>query len=250
MAIKKIDQLIESTKEKSLNPETEAMVKAGLHFGSVVSKINPKMKPFLYGVRNGVHIIDVDKTAEKLKEALDFIKNLVSERKIILLVGTTVQSKELIKSIAVECNLPYVSQRWLGGTLSNFEIIRKRVQYFIDLEQKKKEGELDKYTKKEQAQLNKELAKLETKFGGIKSLSKMPDAVFVINTRADYLAIKEARQKNIKVIAVVDTDGDPSEIDYPVPANDDAVSSVAYILNRVKEVILNASPKEAEEKDK
>ena len=150
MAIKKIDQLIESTKEKSLNPETEAMVKAGLHFGSVVSKINPKMKPFLYGVRNGVHIIDVDKTAEKLKEALDFIKNLVSERKIILLVGTTVQSKELIKSIAVECNLPYVSQRWLGGTLSNFEIIRKRVQYFIDLEQKKKEGELDKYTKKEQ----------------------------------------------------------------------------------------------------
>ncbi len=248
MASKEIKELSDSSQEKELSGPAAEMVKAGLHFGSTTSKINPKMKPFLYGVRNGIHIIDVEKTAEMLEQALGFIKNLIFERKIILLVGTSVQFKELVKKTALECNIPYINERWLGGTLSNFGVIRKRVQYFIELEEKKKSGELEKYTKKERAQFDKELADLEIKFGGIKNLSKLPDAVFVVNTRADDLAIKEAIQKEVKTIAIVDTDADPSVIDYPIPANDDAISSVSYILDKVKEVILKTAPKKIEEK--
>ncbi len=248
MTSKEIKELSKSSQEKELNDLTADMVKAGLHFGSATSKINPKMKPFLYGVRNGVHIIDLEKTAKMLEQALDFIKNLVFERKVILLVGTSVQFKELVKKTALECNLPYINKRWLGGTLTNFGIIRKRIQYFIDLEEKKKSGELEKYTKKERAQFDKELADLEIKFGGIRNLSRLPDAVFVVNTKADDLAIKEANQKEIKTIAIVDTDADPSVIDYPIPANDDAISSVKYVLDKIKEVILKTKPKEIEEK--
>jgi len=224
-----------------LNPEE--MAQAGLHFGHRTSRIHPKIKPYLYGVRNTVHIIDLEKTAEKFKEALKFIKELISENKTLLFVGTKIQVKNLVKETAIDCGLPYVTGRWLGGTFTNFEVIKKRVEYFKDLEKKKTEGELEKYTKKERAKIDQELRELESKFSGIKNLEKLPDAIFVVGMEKDILAVKEAQKKEIKVVAIIDTNIDPTQADYPIPANDDAISSVKYILEKVKEVILKAKPK-------
>ena len=236
------------SKKTSLNLKTEEMAQAGLHFGHKSSKIHPKMKPYLYGVRNGVHIIDLEKTAEKLKEALSFMKEAVADGKIILIVGTKIQAKALVKQTAEECGLPYITERWLGGTLTNFETIKKRIDYFKDLERKKKEGELENYTKKERIKFDEELKNLEIKFGGIKILDKVPDIVFVLDMQKDDLAIKEAKAKDVKVVALADTNVDPTLADYPIPANDDAMLSAKYILEKVKGVIKIAQSKVKKEK--
>jgi len=236
------------SKKTSLNLKTEEMAQAGLHFGHKSSKIHPKMKPYLYGVRNGVHIIDLEKTAEKLKEALSFMKEAVADGKIILIVGTKIQAKALVKQTAEECGLPYITERWLGGTLTNFETIKKRIDYFKDLERKKKEGGLENYTKKERIKFDEELKNLEIKFGGIKILDKVPDIVFVLDMQKDDLAIKEAKAKDVKVVALADTNVDPTLADYPIPANDDAMLSAKYILEKVKEVIKIAQSKVKKEK--
>jgi small subunit ribosomal protein S2 len=230
-------------KKEDLKLDTEEMAKAGLHFGHRTSTVHPKMMPYLYGARNTVHIIDLEKTKEKLQEALKFIKELISENKVLLVVGTKVQVKDLAKEMAKECGLPYITERWLGGTFTNFDIMKKRLDYFKDLERKKAEGELEKYTKKERAKIDQELRDLETKFGGIKNLEKLPDAIFVLDMKKDYLAVKEAREKGVKVIGVSDTNIDPTLANYPIPANDDAISSVKYILDKVKDAILNVKSK-------
>lgn len=222
----------------SFKLDVEEMAEAGLHFGHKTSKTHPKMVPYLFGVRNAIHIIDLEKTKEKLEEALKFIQELVSEGKVLLLVGTKVQAKELVKNMAIECGLPYIYNRWLGGTFTNFGIIQKRVAYFKDLENKKAAGELEKYTKKERLGFDKELKDLEIKFGGIKNLEKLPDAVFICDMIEDELAIKEAKMKGVKIIAICHTNVDPTLVDFAIPASDDAVSSVKYILDKVKEVIL------------
>ncbi len=219
-----------------LNPEE--MAQASLHFGHKTSKIHPKMKPYLYGARNNVHIIDLEKTVEKLKEALKFIQQLVSENKVLLFVGTKIQVKDLVKATAAECGFPYVSERWLGGTFTNFETIKKRIEYFKNLERKKTEGEFEKYTKKERAKLDKELRDLGLKFGGIKELSRLPDAIFVLDMKKDAISVKEAKIKGIKIVGIADTNVDPTLADFPIPANDDAINSVKYILDKVKEAIL------------
>ncbi|MFH1462467.1 MAG: 30S ribosomal protein S2 [bacterium] len=233
-------------KKAGLNIDPEEMAQAGVHFGHRTSSIHPKMKPYLYGVRNTINIIDPEKTAEKLKEALKFIEGFVAEGKTLLLVGTKIQAKSLVENTAKECDLPYVSERWLGGTFTNFEILKKRVEYFKDLEKKKKDGELEKYTKKERSKIDREIMSLEKKFGGIKNLFQLPDAIFVLDMKKDALAIKEAKMKGIKVIGIADTNVDPSLADYPIPANDDAISAIKYILDKLKETILKAKPKKAE----
>jgi small subunit ribosomal protein S2 len=230
-------------KEEDFNLDLEEMARAGLHFGHRTSKANPKMKPYLYGVRNTIHIIDLEKTKEKLVQALEFIKNLISENKILLVVGTKIQVKELVKNFATECNLPYINERWLGGTFTNFGVIKKRIDYFKDLEKKKADGELEKYTKKERAKIGKILKDLETKFGGIKNLEKLPDAIFVLDMKKDALAVKEARMKEITVIGISNTNIDPTLADLPIPANDNAISSVKYILDKAKEVIISQKSK-------
>jgi len=227
-------QKIEKT---DLKLDTEEMARAGLHFGHKTSRVHPKMMPYLAGVKNTIHIIDLEKTKEKLAEALKFIQQLISENKILLIVGTKVQVKDLVKSMAQELALPCVTERWLGGTFTNFEIIKKRIEYFKDLEIKKKEGELEKYTKKERAKIDQELRDLEIKFGGIKDLERLPDAILVLDMKKDDLAVKEARMKGIKVIAISHSNTDPTLADYPIPANDDAISSVKYILEKVAEVM-------------
>jgi len=231
------------TEKAEFNIDTEEMAKAGLHFGHKTSKLHPKMEPYIFGVRNTIHIIDLEKTKEKFIQALEFIKNLISENKILLVVGTKIQVKELVKNFAIECNLPYINERWLGGTFTNFEVIKKRLDYFKDLEKKRAEGELEKYTKKERLMIDKEIRDLETGFGGIKNLEKLPDAIFVLDMRKDHLAVKEAGKKGVEIVAICHTNCDPTLADYPIPANDDAISSVRYILEKVKEVILKTKTK-------
>ena len=234
-------QVKQKTSEKNKTKiDLKEMLKAGLHFGHQTSKLHPKMEPFVCGVRNTVHIIDLEKTAEKFEEALKFIKQLIREEKIILLVGTKIQHKELVKKTAEECGLPFVINRWLGGTLTNFEVMKKRIAYLKEIEERKKTGGLEKYSKKEKMKIEKEFRNLEMKFGGIKNLESLPDAVFICDIRKDKTAVKEARMKEIPVIAIVDTNVDPTLVDYPIPANDDAVSSVRYILEKVKEAVLEA----------
>ena len=235
--------MAKTAKENNINLSVEEMAKAGLHFGHLVSKVNPKMKPYIAGVRNSIHIIDLEKTAEKLKEALEYVQKLVAENKILLIVGTKVQISDLTKEFSKECGLPYVSERWLGGTFTNFEIISKRIEYFKDLEKKKELGELEKYTKKERAKIDQKLKDFEVKFGGIKNMNRLPDAIFVLDMKKDALAVKEAKTKGIKVVGITHTNIDPALADYPIPANDDSVSSVKYILEKTKEAILKARPK-------
>ena len=215
----------------------QEMMEAGLHFGHKTSRCHPKMKPYIFGVRNTVHIIDLERTAQKLEETLNFIKKLASEGKNLMIIGTKIQAKDLVEKIAKEHDLPYVSERWVGGTFTNFEVIKKRIDYFKDLEKKKADRELDKYTKKERMQIDEELADFETKFGGIRNLEKLPDAVFVLDIKKETVAIKEAAKKGIKIIAVADTNVDPEIADYFIPANDDAISSLSYILDKVSQVL-------------
>lgn len=235
------------TVPKGFETETDKMILAGLHFGHKKNKKHPKMQPYIHGVRNGINIIDLGKTEEKLQEALAFIKTLISESKVILVVGTKVQLSELVKSFANECNLPYITERWLGGTFTNFDNIKKRVDYLKGLEKKETDGELEKYTKKERLDISREIESLKVKFEGLKSLTKLPDAIFVIDVEDDSIAVKEAIMKNVKIIAITDTNVNPELVDYPIPGNDDAVSSVKYILNRIKEVIINTEKKPQKE---
>ena len=235
--------MAKKAEKTKLELDTEQMAQAGLHFGHRTSRVHPKMKPYIFGVRNTVHIINLDKTAEKFKEVLEFIKKLISENKTLLLVGTKIQVKNMAKDFAKECKLPYITERWLGGTFTNFKTIKKRIDYFKDLEEQKKKGELVKYTKKERAKIDKELRDLEIKFGGIKDMEGLPDVIFVLDMKKDALAIKEAKKKGVIVIAIADTNVDPTLADYPIPANDDAISSVKYILEKVKKVICQTSNK-------
>ena len=230
-------------KENEFKINLEEMTKAGLHFGHKTSKCHPKMKPYLAGVRNTIHIIDIEKTAEKLKEVLELIREIISQNKTLLLVGTKIHVKELVKQIALECGLPYVNERWLGGTITNFAVVKKRIDYFKDLEKKRAEGGFEKYTKKERAKIDQELKELEVKFGGLRTLQGLPDAIFVLDMKKDETAIREAKRKGIKTIAIAHTNNDPTLVDYFIPANDDSISSVGYILGKVKEVILKAKPK-------
>lgn len=221
----------------SFKIDFEEMLEAGLHFGHRASRCHPRMKSYLFGVRNTIHIIDLEKTAQKLEEALNFIQKLISEEKTLMVVGTKIQAKELVKKIAEDCDLPYVSERWIGGTFTNFEVIKKRIDYFKDLERKKAEKEFEKYTKKEKMRIDEELNDFEIKFGGIKNLEKIPEAIFILDMRKDKVAIKEAKKKGIKVVAIADTNVDPDLVDYPIPANDDSISSIKYILDKVAEAI-------------
>jgi len=222
---------------KDIKLNVEEMEKAGVNFGHKVSKLHPKMKQYVAGVKNNVHLFDLDKTSKELAKALAFVSKLVSDGKSIVLVGTKIQLKGLIKDAADECGISYVTERWLGGTFTNFETIQKRVTYFKDLERKRETGELAKYTKKEQLNFDRELAILKVKFEGIRNMAKLPDAVFIFGIDKDITCAREAKIKGIKIVALVDTNVNPDIVDYPIPANDDAISAVRYIIEKVAETI-------------
>jgi len=218
------------------------MLKAGLQFGHKTSNIHPKIQPYLSSARNGVNIINLEKTAEKLEEALKFIKDVILAGGKIVFIGTKIQVKEITKQAAIECNQFYASNRWIGGAFTNFETIKKRIEKFKELERQKQAGELEKYTKKERLGMDKELLDFEMKFGGIRDMEKMPEAVLILDIDKDLMAVKEAKIRGIKIIGIVDTSCDPSLVDYPIPANDDAMSSIKYVLDKFKEVILSVRP--------
>jgi len=219
------------------NLNIEDMEKAGLQFGHRVSKLHPRMKPYLSGIRDGVHTLALEKTAEKFAEALKFVSDLISEGKILVLVGTKIPIKNLVREAAEAVGVPYINERWLGGTFTNFETILKRINHFRDLKKQKEIGGLEKYTKKEKMKIDKEIKALEIKFEGIKNLAKLPDAVFVLDMNKDGLAASEARKKGIKVVAICDTNIDPNLVDFPIPANDDAISAAKYVLEKFSDVV-------------
>ncbi|MBU1255525.1 30S ribosomal protein S2 [Patescibacteria group bacterium] len=242
MIKEKKDKKIKTVVKKSINidkeiPNLEEMLKAGVHFGHRTSRKNPRMDQYIFTSRNNVHVIDLEKTQEKLKQALEFIQGIKKDKKVVLFVGTKIAVKEITEKTAQEVKMPYVTERWIGGTLTNFAVISKRLEHFRDLEKKKKTGELKKYTKKEQHDFGIELQKLDRQFGGIKEVTKLPDVLFVVDTYKEKLAIKEARMKNIPIIGMCDTNADPSIIDYPIPSNDDAISSLRLILGTVVKVL-------------
>jgi small subunit ribosomal protein S2 len=218
----------------------EEMMKAGVHFGHQKARRNPKMDEYIFTTRKGINIIDLEKTQGKINEALEFIKEIKKSGKSILFVGTKIQTKDLIKDAAMAVSMPYVVERWLGGTFTNFKVIRGRTRYLVDGEDKLAKGEYKKYTKFEQSRKMEELEKMEKRMGGIKNMTELPGAIFASSIKEDALAITEARKMGVPVIAIADTNTDPTKINYPIPANDDAISSLRLILSYVCKAILEA----------
>jgi len=223
--------------------DTKEMMNLGLHLGHKTSKRHPKMIPFILGIRNNISIIDLEKTKDKLKEALIFLDREISNGKNILFVGTPIQLKDLVKNIAKKSDMPYVVERWIGGTFTNFEQIKKRIDYYKDLEEKFAKGAFSKYTKKEKQKIEKELENLRKKFEGLKKVEKLPDIVFICDLVKNELAAKEAKKVGIKVIAICDTNSNPDLADFPIPASDDGRSAVEYILDKILKVINLAKEK-------
>ncbi len=218
-------------------PTPEELLSAGVHFGHKTSRWNPKMKNYIFGVKSGVHVFDLEKTALKLKEAAEFAADVAQKGGVIIFVGTKPSVKKIFKEAAQNCGMLYVSERWLGGTLTNFKTISKRIEYYRDLEKKTAEGELKKYTKKEQLGFARQLKNLAINFSGIKNLIKLPEAVFVADLKENLLTVKEAKKAKIKVLAICDTNTDPTIVDYPIPGNDDAASAVKIIVETIGEAV-------------
>ncbi len=208
----------------------EKMLKNGVHFGHNKSSRDPRMNKFIFGAKRSINIIDLQKTEEKLKEAIEFVKKISEEKKQILFVGTKKQAKAIIKISAITCEMPHVTERWLGGTFTNFGVIRKRAQYLKDSQEQMAIGGFDKYTKLEKLKKFEELEKLEKKMGGLKEMKTLPAAIFISDIKTDEIALNEAINAKIPVIAIVDTNVNPNNINYPIPANDDAVSSIKTIM--------------------
>lgn len=209
------------------------MLKAGVHFGHCPRRWNPKMKPYIFGKRAGVYIIDLEKSATKLMEAMVFLQRAVSDGKTVLFATTKLQAVPVVTEGAKQAKLPYMTGRWIGGFLTNFKIIKKRIKYLLDLEERFAKGEMEKYTKKERMQFGKTLQRLQTLLGGVKYVDALPDVLVTVDVVRDQLAIKEAHRMKVPVVSLVDVDGDPSLVDYPIPANDDAVSSLKYVIGQL-----------------
>lgn len=237
----------------------EQLLEAGAHFGHQIKRWNPKMGNYIYGAREGIHIFDLAKTRESLLEAAQALSKIVAEDGTILFVGTKRQARDLVKDAAVKVNMPYVTLRWLGGTLTNFNQMRKSVDKLNSLKKMKGTQEWDTYTKREQMLMEKEILSLERMFGGVLELKKLPEAVFVVDTHKEFTAVNEATRAGIIIVGITDTNADPTRVDYPIPANDDAVKAVALILDVVVSVIQEGqkesekrkvkSAKEEEKKD-
>lgn len=223
------------------------LLEAGVHFGHQTRKWNPKMKPFLFGARNGIYIIDLQTTGKLLKEAHNFIVRAVSEGGAVLFVGTKKQAQDVIVEEAERCGMFHVRNRWLGGTLTNFQTIRKSVDRLKELEEMKRDGSFSRYTKKEAMRMEKELAKLERSLAGIKDMDELPSALFVVDTKKEKIAVKEGKKLGIPVVAIVDSNGDPEDIDYVIPGNDDAIRSIRLLTSIVADACIEGH-REREEK--
>lgn len=214
------------------------LLEAGVHFGHQTRRWNPKMKPFIFQERNGIYIIDLALTVQKLRETYEVVKQLAREGRVILFVGTKKQAQDVVREEAERAGTYFVNQRWLGGTLTNFATIQKRIARLRELENMKTQGDFDRLPKKEVAKLQDEMNKLERFLGGIKDMHRLPDAIFVVDPKKERIAVLEARKLKIPIIAVIDTNCDPDEIDYPIPGNDDAIRAVKLMVGKIADAII------------
>jgi small subunit ribosomal protein S2 len=230
--------------------DIKELLEAGAHFGHKTERWHPKMAPYIHSQRNGVHIIDLTKTVDKLEDALAFLNKTAAQSKQVLFVGTKRQAKDLVKKTAVATNMPYVTERWLGGMLTNWNTIGGRVKHLQELENRMASGELEnKYSKLEVQRFQEEIDQLNVLYGGIKELNKKPGAVIVLDIVNDTNAVKEAKKIGVPVIGIVDSNADPSQVTYPIPANDDAIKSIELMLEYFEDAIMNgkSSIKKVEE---
>lgn len=214
------------------------LLEAGVHFGHQTRRWNPKMKPYIFGSRNGIHIIDLQKTVHLFGIAYDFIVKTVADGYSVLFVGTKKQAHESIVEESERCGMFYVVHRWLGGTLTNFQTIRKSVGRLKELQNMKEDGSILRYTKKEALKMEKELFKLERNLGGIKDMDELPGAVFIVDPKKEHIAVKEANKLGIPIVAIADTNCDPDEIDYIIPGNDDAIRAIRLICSRIADACI------------
>jgi small subunit ribosomal protein S2 len=228
------------------------LLEVGAYFGHPSRQFDPRIRPYLYGKREGIYIIDIEKTCEKIYQAADFLQKFARQNKPILFVGTKKQAQDVVKEAAERCGQPYVNYRWIGGTLTNFQIIQKRIARLEEIEKLEETGKLSYYTKKEASIILKEKRDLLQKFGGIRHLKALPDVMIVVDVKKELNAVAEAKKMGVPLVGIVDTNGNPEIVDYPIPANDDGLKSIQLILEKLSEAIAEARQEgiiETEKKD-
>jgi small subunit ribosomal protein S2 len=219
------------------NVTMKALLEAGVHFGHRTRRWDPKMKPFIFTERNGIHILDLQQTIVRLEDAYNQVRDTVAEGGTVLFVGTKKQAQENLANAAQSCSMPYVNERWLGGTLTNWQTIKQRISYLLELEQRRETGDFERLPKKEALKLEQLIAKLNRRLGGLKNMSRLPNAIFVVDVRREHIAVKEGNILNIPVIAMVDTNCDPDPIDLVIPSNDDAIRAIKLIVGHISDAV-------------
>ncbi len=215
------------------------LLEAGVHFGHQTRKWNPRMRRFIFTERNGIHIIDLQQTVQRLNSAYDYVREMAAAGKVVLFVGTKKQAQEAVESEAIRCGMPFVNNRWLGGTLTNFQTIQSRVEHLVRLENARERGEFEVLPKKEQLKIDEEIERLNRHFGGIKDLTRLPDALFIVDPPKERNATLEALRMRIPIVAMCDTNSDPDEIDYPIPSNDDAIRAVKLLTAKMADAVID-----------
>jgi small subunit ribosomal protein S2 len=219
------------------NITMKSLLEAGVHFGHRTRRWNPKMKPFIFTERNGIHILDLQQTTARLEQAYNAVRDTVADGGTIVFVGTKKQAQENLGHAAESCGMPYVSYRWLGGTLTNWQTIKQRIGYLLELEQRKEMGDFERLIKKEALKLEQLIEKLNRRLGGLKNMTRPPNLLFVVDVRREAIAVKEANILNIPVLAMVDTNCDPDPIDLVIPSNDDAIRAIKLIVNHMADAV-------------
>lgn len=214
------------------------LLEAGAHFGHQTSSWHPRMKSYIFTRRNGIHIIDLEQTIVMLDKACEFVRQLVADGGTILFVGTKKQAQEAIEEAAKRCNMPYINQRWLGGVLTNFNTIQTRIDYLVRLEDRQAKGEFNRLTKKEALKLEKEILRLNRQIGGLKEMTSLPQALFIIDVIKEKIALAEAKRVGIPIVAIVDTNCNPTGIDCPIPANDDAIKAIKLVCSSIADAVI------------
>jgi small subunit ribosomal protein S2 len=231
------------------NINIQDLLDAGAHFGHLTKKWNPRMAPFIFMEQNGIHLIDVNKTKAKLEEAAAAMKNIIKSGRKVLFVATKKQAKELVAAEAQRINMPYVTERWLGGMMTNFATVRKSIKKMQSIDKLSKDGTYQNISKKESLMMDREKLKLQKVLGGIEDMNRLPAALFVVDVKREHIAIAEAMRLNIPVFGIVDTNSDPTNIDFPIPANDDAAKSIALITKVIADVVAEGLQERKREKD-
>ncbi|HOB68431.1 MAG TPA: 30S ribosomal protein S2 [Syntrophorhabdaceae bacterium] len=229
------------------NLTIKQLLEAGVHFGHQTKRWNPKMKPYIFGARNGIYIIDLQRTLKMFKEAFNFVREVASRNEYILFVGTKKQAQEAIREEATRCGAFYVNVRWLGGTMTNFQTIEKTIERFRKYEELKESDVFKVLPKKEAIGIEKEIAKLEKNIGGIKDMDRLPGAIFIVDPKKEYIAVKEAKKLGIPTVGIVDTNCDPDDIDYIIPGNDDAIRAIKLITMKIADAVLEGKELYVEE---